>query len=27
HYDAIPSYETPLKDQHPFYNHTVNVDW
>ncbi|EAX0171902.1 DUF4427 domain-containing protein, partial [Salmonella enterica] len=22
-----PSYETPLKDQHPFYNHTVNVDW
>ncbi|EBL8543322.1 DUF4427 domain-containing protein, partial [Salmonella enterica] len=25
--DAIPSYETPLKDQHPFYNHTVNVDW
>ncbi|EGJ3316583.1 DUF4427 domain-containing protein, partial [Salmonella enterica] len=24
---AIPSYETPLKDQHPFYNHTVNVDW
>ncbi|EEM1294329.1 DUF4427 domain-containing protein [Salmonella enterica subsp. enterica serovar Infantis] len=26
-YDAIPSYETPLKDQHPFYNHTVNVDW
>ncbi|ECV7918625.1 DUF4427 domain-containing protein, partial [Salmonella enterica subsp. enterica serovar Albany] len=23
----IPSYETPLKDQHPFYNHTVNVDW
>ncbi|WP_146642206.1 DUF4427 domain-containing protein, partial [Salmonella enterica] len=26
-YDAIPSYETPLKDQHPFYNHTVNIDW
>ncbi|WP_146657417.1 DUF4427 domain-containing protein, partial [Salmonella enterica] len=26
-YDAIPGYETPLKDQHPFYNHTVNVDW
>ncbi|WP_176264377.1 DUF4427 domain-containing protein, partial [Salmonella enterica] len=25
--DAIPSYETPLKDQHPFYNHTVNIDW
>ncbi|WP_176265057.1 DUF4427 domain-containing protein, partial [Salmonella enterica] len=24
---AIPSYETPLKDQHPFYNHTVNIDW
>ncbi|MFG5942161.1 hypothetical protein N4Q70_17640 [Salmonella enterica subsp. enterica serovar Weltevreden] len=23
----MPGYETPLKDQHPFYNHTVNVDW
>ncbi|EKD9220870.1 DUF4427 domain-containing protein, partial [Salmonella enterica] len=26
-YDAIPGYETPLKDQHPFYNYTMNVDW
>ncbi|HFZ8573518.1 TPA: DUF4427 domain-containing protein, partial [Salmonella enterica subsp. diarizonae serovar 61:l,v:1,5,7] len=26
-YDAVPSYETPLKDQYPFYNHTMNVDW